>query len=139
MQTAIIVPAEFKFADGGEAGTFEGYASVYGNQDSHGDVVEPGAFKEHLGRAQGAEGERNPLDARCSMACRAGLSLKGHPGRRVDRRFPRKTTRACVSPPAKSVRRRKHRRRQALIREGTKTVRFRRIVDRLFSKRPGVA
>ena len=60
MHTAIIVPAEFKFADGGEAGTFEGYASVYGNKDSHGDVVEPGAFKDSLAERT-AQKRRVPL------------------------------------------------------------------------------
>ncbi|HEX7454967.1 MAG TPA: HK97 family phage prohead protease [Gallionella sp.] len=37
-------PAEFKFA--GSAGTFEGYAAVFGNVDSGGDVILPGAFQE---------------------------------------------------------------------------------------------
>lgn len=36
----------------GEQGEFEGYASVFGNRDSYGDIVEPGAFagslREHL-------------------------------------------------------------------------------------------
>jgi uncharacterized protein len=31
-----------------EAGTFEGYGSVFGNVDSYGDVVEKGAFKKSL-------------------------------------------------------------------------------------------
>src|ERR1017187_1776130 len=37
-------PAEFKFA--GKAGSFEGYAAVFGNLDSGGDVILPGAFQE---------------------------------------------------------------------------------------------
>lgn len=37
-------PAEFKFT--GSAGTFEGYAAVFGNVDSGGDVILPGAFQE---------------------------------------------------------------------------------------------
>lgn len=39
-------PFEFKFLDGNgaPAGTFEGYGAVFGNMDSHGDVIEPGAF-----------------------------------------------------------------------------------------------
>lgn len=42
-------PFEVKFADS-EAmpGSFEGYGAVFGNIDSHGDVVEPGAFAKSL-------------------------------------------------------------------------------------------
>lgn len=32
-----------------EDGSFEGYAAVFGNQDSHGDIVTKGAFKRTLG------------------------------------------------------------------------------------------
>ncbi len=38
---------ELKFApgdDAAEAMTFEGYGAVFGNVDSCGDVIEPGAF-----------------------------------------------------------------------------------------------
>lgn len=38
----------FKLADLSDTGTFEGIASVYGNKDSYGDVVEPGAFTKTL-------------------------------------------------------------------------------------------
>lgn len=31
-----------------EKGTFEGYASVFGNKDSYGDIIEPGAFKKTI-------------------------------------------------------------------------------------------
>lgn len=43
------VPFEFKF-DGPEAGSmvFEGYAAYFGNIDSYGDVIEPGAFKNAI-------------------------------------------------------------------------------------------
>lgn len=34
--------------DGLDEGTFVGYASVFGNTDSYGDIVEPGAFKRTL-------------------------------------------------------------------------------------------
>ncbi len=37
-------PAEFKFA--GKAGSFSGYAAVFNNLDSGGDVILPGAFQE---------------------------------------------------------------------------------------------
>lgn len=39
---------EVKFAADGAAGTFEGYAAVFGNLDSYGDVIQKGAFKETL-------------------------------------------------------------------------------------------
>lgn len=42
---------EFKFATEGmdaKTGEFSGYASVFGNVDSHGDVVERGAFRQSL-------------------------------------------------------------------------------------------
>ncbi|MEQ8837084.1 MAG: HK97 family phage prohead protease, partial [Lacipirellulaceae bacterium] len=29
-------------------GRFSGYASIFGNRDSHGDVINPGAFRETL-------------------------------------------------------------------------------------------
>jgi uncharacterized protein len=31
-----------------EEGTFEGYASVFGNRDSYGDIIAPGAFSDSL-------------------------------------------------------------------------------------------
>lgn len=36
-------PLQVKEVDA-EAGTFSGYAAVFGNRDSYGDVIEPGAF-----------------------------------------------------------------------------------------------
>lgn len=43
------VPFEAKFASGGSnPGSFEGYGAVFGNIDSHGDVIEPGAFAKSL-------------------------------------------------------------------------------------------
>lgn len=42
---------EVKFANDavdGETGEFKGYGSVFGNVDSHGDVIVPGAFAESL-------------------------------------------------------------------------------------------
>lgn len=42
-------PFEVKFAEeGGKTGSFEGYGAVFGNMDSHGDVIEPGAFAASL-------------------------------------------------------------------------------------------
>ena len=39
---------EIKADDVGSDGTFAGYGAVYGNVDSHGDIIEPGAFAESL-------------------------------------------------------------------------------------------
>lgn len=39
---------EIKFAGDGKQGIFEGYASVFGNTDSDGDIILPGAFKKTL-------------------------------------------------------------------------------------------
>lgn len=43
-------PFEVKFASGDNAkvGEFEGYGAVFGNIDSHGDTIEPGAFANSL-------------------------------------------------------------------------------------------
>ena len=39
---------EVKFVDEKAVGSFEGYGAVFGNMDSHGDVIEPGAFAKSL-------------------------------------------------------------------------------------------
>ncbi|MFB4634093.1 MULTISPECIES: HK97 family phage prohead protease, partial [Enterobacter cloacae complex] len=36
---------EIKFTGDGKQGIFEGYASVFNNTDSDGDIILPGAFK----------------------------------------------------------------------------------------------
>ncbi|WP_053220925.1 HK97 family phage prohead protease [Methylobacterium indicum] len=54
-----LAPTEFKFADAA-AGSFSGYAAVFGNVDSHGDVIVPGAFKESLAERK-AQGRSVPL------------------------------------------------------------------------------
>lgn len=41
--------------DGLSEGQFIGYASVFGNKDSYGDIVQPGAFKETLAEWDGAK------------------------------------------------------------------------------------
>lgn len=41
------MPFEIKSVDE-EEGTFEGYAAAMGNEDSYGDVIEPGAFKKTI-------------------------------------------------------------------------------------------
>lgn len=47
-------------ADGLVEGQFEGYASVFGNVDSYGDIVEPGAFARSLAEWE-AKGDPIPL------------------------------------------------------------------------------
>jgi hypothetical protein len=42
--------AELKAVDDDEEGRFEGYASIFGNKDLGGDVVQEGAFRKSLGR-----------------------------------------------------------------------------------------
>lgn len=54
-----LAPTEFKFADAA-AGSFSGYAAVFGNVDSHGDMIVPGAFKESLAERK-AQGRSVPL------------------------------------------------------------------------------
>lgn len=51
----LAAPFEVKFADNGAPGTFEGYGSVFGNVDAHGDIIMPGAFAGSLAerKAQG--------------------------------------------------------------------------------------
>lgn len=43
-----------------EAGQFEGYAAVFGNKDSYGDVIVAGAFAESLATDYGADGQGVP-------------------------------------------------------------------------------
>lgn len=44
---------EFKIDDISADGEFEGYASVFGNVDSYGDIVERGAFKKTIKESKG--------------------------------------------------------------------------------------
>ena len=48
LETRHIAIEELKATDEGGARTVEGYGSVFGNTDSYGDVVMPGAFVESL-------------------------------------------------------------------------------------------
>ena len=57
---ARLIQRDFSFeykAKSGDAGTFEGYASTFGNEDSYGDIVMPGAFKKSLD-ARSARGQK---------------------------------------------------------------------------------
>lgn len=61
--TVTIVPAEFKFLAADvdyPAGEFRGYGAVFGNEDSHGDVIAPGAFAESLAERK-AQGRSTPM------------------------------------------------------------------------------
>lgn len=53
-------PLEVKFTDSAPAGTFSGYGAVFGNQDSHGDVIKPGAFAESIAERK-ASGRPVPM------------------------------------------------------------------------------
>ena len=46
-ETRDLAAAELRFAEG-EDGVFEGYASIYGEPDSFGDTIRPGAFAKTL-------------------------------------------------------------------------------------------
>lgn len=48
MERAMIALGEVKLAGNAETMTFEGYGAVFGNLDSYGDVIQPGAFAETL-------------------------------------------------------------------------------------------
>lgn len=54
MQQRFEVAAEWKFAGDPTAMTFSGYGAVFGNVDSYGDVLAPGAFAESLREAKGS-------------------------------------------------------------------------------------
>ena len=65
VKTVGVAHAAFKIKaagpeDGLDEGVFTGYASVFGNVDSYGDIVEPGAFKDTL-EAWRAKGDPIPL------------------------------------------------------------------------------
>lgn len=50
----------FKAKTVNDDGTFEGYASVFGNKDSYGEIVAPGAFTESIARIK-ASGDPLPV------------------------------------------------------------------------------
>jgi len=77
----MIVPTEFKAL--GDAGTFEGYASMFGNVDLGGDVVERGAFKEFVKNDDGKvvvlwqHGSRDPIGVASVKQDDVGLRFSG--------------------------------------------------------------
>lgn len=48
MTDLIVAPFEMKATGAADSGEFEGYGSIFGQVDSHGDVVVPGAFQAGL-------------------------------------------------------------------------------------------
>lgn len=57
-----VTPLEVKFASDPSTGEFEGYGAVFGSQDSHGDLILPGAFKASLDK-RAAQGRTLPMYA----------------------------------------------------------------------------
>lgn len=55
-------PFQFKLAAGtaGETGQVEGYGSIFGNTDSHNDIILPGAFQQSLSERK-AQGRTLPM------------------------------------------------------------------------------
>jgi HK97 family phage prohead protease len=51
---ATAVAMEVKFASDPTTGEFEGYGAIFGTQDSHGDLIMPGAFTDTLARRASA-------------------------------------------------------------------------------------
>ena len=47
---ATAVPMEVRFASDASSGEFEGYGAIFGSQDSHGDLLLPGAFTASLAK-----------------------------------------------------------------------------------------
>lgn len=72
---------DFELKGLNDAGEFEGIASVYGNTDSYGDVVEPGAFTRSIrnskGRVKVFYEHRTPIGTGVVEDSPDGLKLKG--------------------------------------------------------------
>ncbi|WP_336946889.1 HK97 family phage prohead protease [Asaia sp. HN010] len=60
MSEYLAAPFEWKFAPDAPEGSFEGYGSVFGHKDAHGDIVLPGAFAETLAERK-AQGRSIPM------------------------------------------------------------------------------
>ena len=57
-QKSLEVSAELSLKADSEDGTFSGYASIFGNKDLGGDVVEEGAFVKSLRRRKAKQNEQ---------------------------------------------------------------------------------
>lgn len=51
-ETKAVTAAEIRIAEGDE-GRFSGYAAVFGEPDSFGDTIKPGAFRKTIGKRNG--------------------------------------------------------------------------------------
>jgi HK97 family phage prohead protease len=75
MMENLYTDVELKFANSREpTGLFEGYAAVFGNLDSHKDIIKPGAFKESLAERK-AQGRNVPLHVMHRFAGGDGLPV----------------------------------------------------------------
>mgnify|MGYP007071612582 CR=1 FL=1 len=76
------LPAEYKAA--GDTGSFSGYASMFGNVDLGGDVIERGAFKEIVSNGEGKVATlwmhdmRQPIGVSTVRQDDKGLAFEGH-------------------------------------------------------------
>lgn len=77
------IPLELKTKAFGDSGSFEGYASIFGNVDLGGDVVERGAFKEIVKGRNGLvkilyqHNPRDPIGTAEVKQDDKGLSFRG--------------------------------------------------------------
>jgi uncharacterized protein len=77
------LPIEFETKAFGDAGSFEGYASIFGNVDLGGDIIEKGAFKEIVKNASGEvvilnqHNTRDPVGTAKVKQDEKGLYFKG--------------------------------------------------------------
>lgn len=75
------LPSEFKAV--GDAGTFSGYAAIFGNVDLGGDVIERGAFKEFVKNKDGKitvlwqHSSRDPIGVASVHQDEKGLAFEG--------------------------------------------------------------
>ena len=85
------IGAPFEIKELSETGSFEGLASVYGNVDLGGDVVEPGAFKEFALTSDGSirildgHNTRAPIGKGKLTDTHVGLAIKGQLNLKVSR------------------------------------------------------
>lgn len=77
----LVAPMEIK--EVGETGTFSGYASIFGNIDLGGDIVERGAFKETVTNSEGRvltlwqHNQRQPIGSASVRPDDRGLYFEG--------------------------------------------------------------
>jgi hypothetical protein len=77
------VSAEYKALGDDKTGVFSGYASIFGNVDLGGDIVERGAFKEIVANAEGKvttlwqHDSRQPIGVATVMEDMKGLAFDG--------------------------------------------------------------